>query len=108
MNVVKNLKFLMNLSLFQKGLDMIVGWWYSGQKISLSRLQNCYYEIVEIFAFFLEGGEGGGFNPYTPHFGQKLKILPNLLPIRKSLDMMFDDVVDKKEVFLDYKNVTLR
>ena len=22
--------------------------------------------------------------------------------------MMFDDVVDKKEVFLDYKNVTLR
>ena len=74
MNVVKNLKFPMNLSLFQKGLDMIVGWWYSGQKISLSRLQNCYYEIVEIFAvFFLEGGRGGGFNPYTPHFGQKIE-----------------------------------
>ena len=23
-----------------------------GKKRSLSRLQNCYYEIVEIFAFF--------------------------------------------------------
>ena len=94
----------MNLSLFQKGLDMIVGWWYSGQKISLSRLQNCYYEIVEIF-----GGGGGEDLTHIPLIlVKKLKILPNLLPIRKGLDMMFDDVVDKKEVFLDYKNVTLR
>ena len=38
-----------------------------GKKRSLSRLQNCYYEIVEIFAFFLGG------NPYTPHFGQRLE-----------------------------------
>ena len=108
MNVVKNLKFLMNLSLFQKGLDMIVGWWYSGQKISLSRLQNYYYEIVEIFAFFFLEGGGEDLTHIPVILVKKLKILPNLLPIRKGLDMMFDDVVDKKEVFLDYKNVTLR
>ena len=26
----------------------------------------------------------------------------------KGLNVMFDDVLDKREVFLDYKNVTIR
>ena len=75
------------------------------KKEVFSRLQNCYYEIVEIFAFFW--GEGG-LTHIPLILVKNLKILPNLLPIRKGLDMMFDDVVDIKEVSLDYKNVTLR
>ena len=32
---------------------------------------------------------------------KKLKFLFNLFPITKGLYLMFDDVVEKKEVFLD-------
>ena len=70
MNVVKNLKFLLNLSLCQKALIWLLVDGILDKKEVFSRLQNCYYEIVEIFAFFLGGG---GVNPYTPHFGQKLE-----------------------------------
>ena len=39
---------------------------------------------------------------------KNLKILPNLFLFLKNLDIKFDGVLDKKEVFLDYKNVLLR
>ena len=39
---------------------------------------------------------------------KNLNILPNLFLLQKGLDMMFDGILDKKEVFLNYKNITLR
>ena len=39
---------------------------------------------------------------------KNLKILRNLFLFQKGLVLMFDDVLVKKEVFLDYKNVTIR
>ena len=55
-----------------------------------------------MFSLFL------GVNPYTPHFGQKLENSSNLFFIRKGLDMMFDGVLGKKDVFLDEINFLLR
>ena len=40
--------------------------------------------------------------------GKNLNILPNLFLFQKGLDMMFDGILHKKEVFLNYKNITLR
>ena len=39
---------------------------------------------------------------------KNLKILRNLFLFQKGLGLIFDDVLVKKEVFLDYKNVTIR
>ena len=39
---------------------------------------------------------------------KNLKILSNLFLFQKGLDIMVDGILDKKEVFLDYKNVLLR
>ena len=39
---------------------------------------------------------------------KNLNILPNTFLFQKGLDMMFDGILDKKQVFLNYKNITLR
>ena len=39
---------------------------------------------------------------------KNLKILSNLFLFQKGLDIMVDGILDKKEVFLDYKIVTMR
>ena len=40
-------------------------------------------------------------------FVKNLKFLPNLIFFAQGLGMMFDDVLDRKEDFIDYKNATL-
>ena len=47
----QKVKILPNLFLFQKGLNMMFDG-ILGKKRSLSRLRNCYFELVEIFAFY--------------------------------------------------------
>ena len=73
----QKVKILPNLFLFQKGLNMMFDGILGKKKRSLSRLRNCYFELVEIFAFYLGG------NPYTPHFGQKLENSSELVAYSK-------------------------
>ena len=40
-------------------------------------------------------------------FVKNLKFLPNLIFFAQGLGMMFDDVLDRNEDFIDYKNATL-
>ena len=107
MILIKKFKFFPQSILFQNCFDMRFDGGL-GKKISLFRLQKCHFKIRKNlqfskglthdfwnFCIFLGG------NPYTPHFGQKLENSSNLFFIRKGLDMMFDGVLGKKDVFLD-------
>ena len=114
MILVKNLKTLQNLFLFQKNLGLIFDN-VLVKKGSFSRLQKCYYKKVEILAFSWRLTVTISQSKYLHFFkGQpmilikNLKIILNLFLFQKGLAMKFDGVLDKKEVFLDYKNVTLR
>ena len=46
-----------------------------------------------------------GVNPWI--LSKNFKLLPNIF-LPKNLDMMLDDVLDRKKCFLDYKKVILR
>ena len=66
-------------------------------KVFLDYKNGTYYKINKNICIF------------TPHFGQNLNYLTNLFLFQKGLDMMFDYAdLAKRDVFLDYKNVTIR
>ena len=49
--------------------------------------------------------KGKGVNPWI--MSNNFKLLPNFF-LPKNLDMMLDDVLDRKKSFQDYKKVILR
>ena len=78
MILVKRLKFLPNLFLFQKGLDMMLMMLYIEKKSNFKTTKMSLYKIVKIFSF----SKG-----LTDDFGQKVEFLPNLFLFQKGLDM---------------------
>ena len=73
MILVKNLKILRHLFLFQKGFGLIFDD-VQVKKRRLSRLQKCYYNIVEILAFF---------KGLTYKCGQKFEISSEFVSVSK-------------------------
>ena len=86
LHLVKKFKFLPKLNLFQNGSNM--------------RSDGGPDKKVFLDFAFSKG--------LTHNFRQKLEILRNLFLFRKGLGVMFDDVLVKIEVFLEYKIVTIR
>ena len=99
MILVKRLKFLPNLFLFQKGLDMMLMMLYIAKKSNFKTTKMSLYKIVKIFSF----SKG-----LTVDFGQKVEISSEFVSLSKRPWYDVDDVLDREEVFLDHKIVPLR
>ena len=99
MILVKRLKFLPNLFLFQKGLDMMLMMLHIEKKSNFKTTKMSLYKIVKIFSF----SKG-----LTDDFGQKVEISSEFVSLSKRPWYDVDDVLDREEVFLDHKIVPLR
>ena len=89
---VKNLQVLLSVIVFEKDLDMMFNNVQNGET-RLSRLQKMSFQHSGKMCIFPKG--------LTHDFPQKFEI-------SSDLDMMMNNVLKRKNGFLDYKNVILK